>query len=258
MRLIESLPSQASSLRWTYRRTLVQCRKNEWSPPEVGTVLNLIENANAHLIGSEHDLLEAIMESLGRLQNHLVGTIFPAVEELWNHVPVEGSRSRLLQPKDEKVLQQMIARWLRDDLGPSRGIVVNCEVEPRLGSNTDIYVDAVRRESNGDFDRMTVVIEVKGSWHPQVKTAMHGQLVSGYLRANGLSAGIYLIGWFVCDACAGAVNRTGAATIDEAKRWLSNELAQYDGQTDPESVSGFVLDCRWQQTSPSRARHSAL
>lgn len=251
LHLIQMLPGQVRSLRWSYRQALTQCRRNEWCPPEVADVLKLVKNASARLIISEQDLQEAIGESLERYQRHLTHATLPAVVELWNQMPVEKKRKRELEPKDEKALQHSVARWLRDDLESTRGIIANCEVEPRLGSFTDIYVNSLRQGRQGTFEKMTGVIEVKGGWHPDVKSAMHTQLVDGYLRRNGLIAGIYLVGWFVCDACPEAGNHTGVKTLDEARRWFAKEVQRYDGKGELEMVSSVVLDCRWPQVSPS-------
>jgi hypothetical protein len=252
LRLSRQLPERGRSLRWSYHKALVQCRRNEWERPNVSSVLKLIGNSAARMVVSDQDLLDAVLESLERLQHHLTGMSLPAVGDLWEQIPAQSGEKAKLQPCDEKTLQHRIARWLRDDLASSRGIIVNCEVEPRLGQFTDIFVDAVRPVVTGQFERVSVVIEVKGCWHAKVKSAMHSQLVDGYLRGNGLMAGIYLVGWFVCEACPDCGNPTGMESIKALQDYLSNEVACYDGKREPEVVAAVALDCRWPQGSPSQ------
>ncbi len=71
---------------------------------------------------------------------------------------------------------------------------------PGQGERTDIHVDAVLRDSHGDtHDVVSVIIEVKGCWNPELGTAMRTQLVDRYLKDNPCRHGLYLIGWFKCD-----------------------------------------------------------
>jgi hypothetical protein len=50
--------------------------------------------------------------------------------------------------------------------------------------------------ASGDVPR--VIVEVKGSWNPQVKTAMQQQLVESYLDPHKVNAGLYVVGHFTC------------------------------------------------------------
>ncbi len=95
-------------------------------------------------------------------------------------------------------------RFLDRDL-KSRGIIVNREVELRRGyggnsgERTDIHVDAVFKQPSGQvYDSITVIIEVKGCWHSDLKTAIKSQLAERYLADNSCSSGLYLVGWFDC------------------------------------------------------------
>jgi hypothetical protein len=74
------------------------------------------------------------------------------------------------------------------------------EVQTRRGNLTDVFVETFILLPNGDFgDKITVVIEVKGCWHDELKTAMETQLVDRYLVPSGYQYGLYLVGWFLCD-----------------------------------------------------------
>ena len=138
-----------------------------------------------------------------------------------------------------------MASWLRDDLS-QRGIVIGREVQIRQGQRTDIYVDAVARdESSSSLRTVTVVIEIKGCWNVEVRTAVDSQLVGDYLRPNGLTHGIYLVGWFVCAAWEKPQNKLTSRTLELAGQEISQLVSAYDGKANPERVAGVVLDCRY-------------
>lgn len=122
------------------------------------------------------ELLDLVIESLRRYQRELQGDL-PAVINLWDYSAKSEPR-----PRDEGHLADDIARHLKRDLA-GRGIAVGCELVVRRGGKgrasgmrTDIYVTAVLSSSVGtdraDGEVSTAVIEVKGSWHEEVKTAM--------------------------------------------------------------------------------------
>ena len=82
---------------------------------------------------------------------------------------------------------------------------MNREVEFRqslgsqAGERTDICVDAVSRLGSGKVDIITAVIEVKGSWHREVETAIETQLADRYLATTYLAMhGMYVVGWYMC------------------------------------------------------------
>lgn len=250
-RLMTELPSEKPNLQWSYRSALINKRRNSWNAPDVESVRLILENAHARLIQSESDLKELVFESLGRFQQRLTNRMLPAVDELWRWDGA-GNQRRNFAPKDEDAFSDSIARWLFEDIGPSAGVVVNREVQPRRGSRTDILVEAVAKVRTGDFERLTVVIEVKGCWHADVRSGMHTQLVNGYLKDLGLKSGIYVVGWFVCDRWKSITNNLKIQDLQEARTWLDAEVARYDGRQNPETVSAFVLDCSWPPGSPSQ------
>ena len=99
--------------------------------------------------------------------------------------------------------EEAVSDWVKielDNLLTTRGIVINREVQIHIGERTDVHVDAISREApTADFTREKVIIEVKGYWNPDQKTAMKQQLVEQYLRNNDCIRGIFLLAWFVCD-----------------------------------------------------------
>ena len=92
---------------------------------------------------------------------------------------------------------------------------------------------------------VTVVIEMKGCWHSEVRDAVERQLVNKYLHPNGLSHGIYVVGWFVCDHWKQAKCALHSRTYEEACQEVEELAVSYDGKASPEVIHAFVLDCRY-------------
>jgi hypothetical protein len=65
-------------------------------------------------------------------------------------------------------------------------------VENRRGEQTDIRVEAFPPNGQSSpIDALTVIIEVKGSWHRYLDTAMATQLVGRYLHDTTVQHGIF-------------------------------------------------------------------
>jgi hypothetical protein len=150
-----------------------------WTPYPPKQILQLVEKGTNRLIANEGDLIEVVLESLERLETALVGVINPQVIDLWNYQG-GGTTRHGFAPKDEEDLSGKIAGWLQTDLGPSRGLILNREVQPRRGLRTDVLVDAVALDQV-NTSRLTIVIEVKGCWNSEVPTAIQEQLIDDYL-----------------------------------------------------------------------------
>jgi hypothetical protein len=244
LRLANALPKEGVWLRWRLYSARITKRRFGWSPPPPEVFLLLAKRAEGRLVSDADDLLEVVMESLARFQAQLTRSTLPRSEVLWRYAGAD-TRQRNFEPHDEAFLSNEIARWLRDDLS-QRGIVIGREVQTRRGQRTDVYVDAVARgDSNSSVKTVTVVIEVKGCWNAGVKAAVNSQLVGDYLRPNGLTHGIYLVGWFVCAAWEKPQNKLSSATLELAEQEIAQLVSAYDGKANPERVAGVVLDCRY-------------
>ena len=243
--LAARFPEDSLWLRWRYRECLNTARTRLWTPYSPQTILRLVEKGIHRLIATEDDLMEVVLESLDRFEVALVGTNNPRVASLWNYEGA-GNRRRDFTPKDEEDLSGEIAAWLQTDLGVGRGVVLNREVQPRRGTRTDVLVDAISSESG--VGRLTIVIEVKGCWNAEVRTALQTQLVDSYLAPNGWTHGIYLVGWYICpkwdSASRPLSNRLNATTLEEARAEVQEMAEPHHGSDTPFTVNGYVLDCR--------------
>ena len=169
-------------------RGIDQTRRNTWQPAIPSQLFQLASYRNKRLVQNGDQLLDVVCDALRTIQEKLhAGT--PAAPFLW-----DGER-----PKEEEAVSDWVKIEL-DNLLTTRGIVINREVQIHIGERTDVHVDAISREApTADFTREKVIVEVKGCWNRDQKTAMKQQLVEQYLRNNDCTRGIFLLAWFVCD-----------------------------------------------------------
>ena len=196
-------------------------RLRSWVPPRPQDVVCLAAAAQKRVVLSPADLQGVLVESLHRLQEML--SAGGQAHQIWD--------THAGRPKGEVE----ISAWIRDRLQEhleGRSIILNREVEIHvhpgggLGDRTDIHVDTVAREHAEGPTRITVIIEVKGCWHRELRSAMHTQLAERYIAASA-GYGIYLALWFGaadwCDDSDGD-RRRRCSTVDPEQ--LGAELAE--------------------------------
>ena len=195
----DALPHLDEYLTWVKRAAQRVTLHATWIPLTIDQIRELTQQPTTRLVRNGHELQVVILESLERLQQRLQGET-PSVRYLWDKSP-EGN----WRPVDENALSDYIKLHLEADLREC-GIVTLREVEIRRGNDTkgertDIYVIAtVQGQQPGRFVNVRVIVEVKGCWHDELQTAMETQLKNRYLKSNDCKHGIYVIGWFLCDA----------------------------------------------------------
>jgi len=235
-KIIRELPEQKDQLHLTLLEAESVARRNTWKPPNPEELLQIVLDQDKRLVRDGHQLLDVLLEALKRLELELQGET-SACRDVWDK---DQGRDSCFRPIDENAFSDYVKRFLDRDL-KSRGIIVNREVELRRnyggnpGERTDIHVDAVLKQPNGEtYDSITVIIEVKGCWHLEAQTAMQSQLVGRYLADNACKYGLYLIGWFSCqqwDSGDSRQNKTPKITLDEARK-------QFNAQAETLSSSG--------------------
>lgn len=249
-RIRDQLPEH-EWLQWHVDRGEEAWLLKSWEPPTPEQILALCRDPGRRLIRGEGDLLDVVVESLGRLKNRLhdEGDL---VECLWN-----DNRRKKWWPKDEEHLSGFIMHHLRTDL---RELLINSEVTirrdrkgpgSRRGQRTDLLVSArIPTASNTEPQHVKLIIEVKGVWNRELRTAMQEQLADRYLRENSCRCGLYVVGWFNCKAWSGSakavedrrltpqVQRMQKNPLEEA---LQNQAEGISTQTGL-SVRHFVLD----------------
>jgi hypothetical protein len=247
---LKRLRREFPELEWlsqTILRAKETLRRDTWQAPGVGQIIALSESSSRRLVESGGQLMGLVLESLERYQGELQGEL-PAVSALWDNLGHGKYR-----PKDEQELSDAIARHLRSDLR-GRGVVVGREVVIRRGGaggvpghRTDIYVTAARGGRSGDRSTVTVILEVKGSWHDELLTAMETQLAGDYLARNPeCQHGLYVVGWYLCSRWKDDVGKRRTRRHRSAEELASRLSAQAESLSSGDRIiRAFVLDAAW-------------
>lgn len=216
--------------------------RSAWTPlPEPRAVLDVVADAERRVLRTEDQLLDLIVESLGRLQRHL--TIDGAVADLWSEWK-EGHEERY-RPKPEVSVSDYVKRFLDRDL-VEYTVVNNREVEIRPRNEIDILVEYADRTGRARPRRLAVVIEVKGSWHDDLLTAMETQLAGRYLADYQTDRGLYLVGWFKCarwDPTRPEGDKPVGHTVVSLHEELRNQASRLSGER--RRIEAVVLDAAW-------------
>lgn len=237
---------EVNKINYALKEAILHQRKNNWEPLSPVEFLVFVKNEEKRRIRSNKDLLEVVIESLQRFEV-FIHDENPIVNALWN----EGDKIR---PKEENFLSDIVAKHFLQDL-KNRGIIINREVQIKRGKGEakgeipDIYVSAV---SHNDNKNHTVVIETKGCFHPNLKTAMKNQLKDKYMNKENLDTGLYLVGWYWCtswDKNHDGYKKTRAFRNQLKRKDLEGAKDDFNKQAeelsdDTHTIKSFVLDCR--------------
>ena len=247
---------QFEGLKWYIEQSEELARRNTWTPATPDEVIQLASDASARLVRNERDLVDVLVESLERLEATLQGET-PAAIDIWSDVVRAGAAKnektvrpkKLFRPKEEVALSDYVKRHLDRDLR-DRGIIINREVEIRRpmggaqGERTDVHVNVALPTSDPNIlQKVTVIIEVKGCWNPDLDTAMQTQLVERYMKDTECHYGIYLVGWFAClqwDPTDPRQGKTPKISIEDARRQFQDQAAKLSGKG--QSVLSVVLN----------------
>jgi hypothetical protein len=216
-------------------RSLRQTNKMRPAPFQV---LRLADDASKTYVSCEEDLLDAILKSLGALDKELSGDD-PLARFLWQLGPTRH--------RDEVDLSIFTAAHLRRDLR-GRGVVLNREVNVSRVNRTDIRVEAIRIGQGQPADKVVVTIEVKGSWHPKLRSAMKDQLRDQYLALGTGKTGLYLVGWFRTQQRT-SKQRSKSMSIEDARGFFNGQALSLS--TPPYLIRAYVLNCRWTEEKAS-------
>jgi hypothetical protein len=245
-RTVNALPN----LDWL-RSVLIEARKNTlrktWRPCAPAELIRLARQPDTRLVRNAGELQVLLVEALGALEQRLQGETY-AAPDLWDQTDRTRGQEKF-RPKDEGHLSDWVKRNLETEL-KTRGVVMSREPEIRrgegsgTGESTDIHVTAlVPGLTEGSFDQARVIIEVKGCWHRELKTAMKTQLVDRYLKDNQCQHGIYLVGWYVCPQWDDDDHRsrdTPEWPLEEARNFFEKQAAGLSGAR--LTIRSFVMN----------------
>lgn len=229
-RIVQAFPDDKWLNYYLIEARQVAFRKT-WEGHSPGAILNLARGKEHRFVDSPEQLIEVVIDSLKRLEKLLHGET-PAVSDIWNEPPERCT------PKQENSISDRIKRHLEDDL-KGRGIIANREPEIRRGQETDIRVDAITPSR----DKISVVIEVKGCWHPDLKKGMPTQLRDRYLKESQCKLGLYLVVWCLCGKWDQSDYRKGQTpqwSLSQAREFFDVQAQDLSGQDT--SLRSFVLD----------------
>jgi len=235
-RIMVDLP-HLNWVKWVLHDAQRLTRQLTWSPLSVEDIRRLIEAPERRLVQSGDELLSVIGESLVRLQAKLQTHEPPRAPYLWNEKPIS--------PKDEERLSDWLKIHLDEDLR-ERGIIFNREVTNRRGDETDIRVETFQYDRNQKIsDLITVIIEVKGNWHRELRTAMKDQLAERYMDSNASNHGLYVVGWY--ESAKWDEQDWRRTAVRQTKMNLAEAKATFDRQaamlsTSRRTLRAFVLD----------------
>lgn len=223
-------------------RANYQRQINAWAPISVKQLHELAQSPKSRLLRDEADLLQVVLESLDCLGQRLQGET-PIAFALWD----EDAKGKF-QPKDEACLATFLKSHLKADLEKRgiialREVVINDNIIKTKGKRTDIYVTAIVDDPSPESQRqIRLVIEVKGCWHPKVRTAMNSQLVP-YLRQTGDRYGLYLVGWYRGTSWHPSGRPSRKWTIESATKEFTDQAKRLsqDGQ---HHIESYVIDVR--------------
>ena len=153
---MEQLP-ELDWLKWTLLRAKEIARSKNWQPLSPSHLVRLVSNPERRLVVGADELVDAVLESLKRMEDELHGET-PTIEFLWDKI----GQNRY-KPKDENSFSNYVKSHLGRDL--KQRAVITREVEIRRGEKTDIRVDAIVKDKSANHDVVSVIIEVKGCWH---------------------------------------------------------------------------------------------
>ncbi|MDD6337317.1 MAG: hypothetical protein PUC15_02905 [Lentisphaeria bacterium] len=205
------------------------------------SIKHLVDKTNMFLINSPQDLLHLVCKTLLDYQDFINGKDTPRIEDLWNNLGKEFT------PKSEEDFSDHLKSYLEIFLRKFK-VVINREVQLNRGSHgkpgarTDIWVETF---SDDYPKKISLCIEVKGSWNPEIKDALNNQLIGKYMDNGAADAGIFLVGWFKAKNCSRPIDHSLGETIEEAQAFLRHqeEVAVKKGHL----VKCVVIDCEYRK-----------
>lgn len=208
-----------------------------WIPLDPDELTEVLADPRRRAITGEAQLAATIREALDELK-HDIETDAAVRRRYWDK---QGGDEVRWRPLGENDVSSELSRELRQRIGERVFVGREVEIEPRIGSQAgesiDIFVTV-----RGDGPPVTCVVEVKGNWNDQVRTAMRTQLAERYLRGPETRTGIYLVAWFAVDGWDPDDYRHGR--VRGTRDALQSDLDQLADKLQAEgfAVSPYVLD----------------
>jgi hypothetical protein len=161
-----------------------------WRPPPPDDVATALLDPTKFVITTTAQLAEMIVAALDVLQD-IVAHNAGDRSEFWHR---QHTTPPSWMPMDEPEISGLLSRRLEPIL---QRFVVRREVlqQPRLADQPGEQPDIEITAKLDDGSELVVPIEVKGSWHDEVRTAIQTQLADRYLTGPRGSTGIYVVAY---------------------------------------------------------------
>ena len=163
-------------------------------PLTVAQFAVLITDVTRRIVRNVADLTQVVLDALDTLQKQALQSHGWSML-MWNREDEKATTG--WWPTWEDNLSNLICAFLREHLAEQKP-VINREVEiqpSRLdGGRTDVLAQAADPRDAAS-QPLTVIIEVKGCWNPEISTGI-GQQLAPYLEPRPGWAGIFLAGYF--------------------------------------------------------------
>ena len=208
----------------------------------VAEAVRLLDRAEYRLIRSSEDLLDAVLEALRLVQTD-VGYDLPMLYCAPDRASVTKQPRKHLE---EDALQAYLRRRLLELLPCIvDGVEINIVREDQIARRQrfDLRVTA---PCHGTRRLSTIVIEVKWSTNDETRTGLVSQLGERYLLGEGLTHGIFLVGW---SGEWRPGDGTGAKTdVLGLEQFLTTQRDDFCRAGQPGAdlcIKPFVLDIHW-------------
>lgn len=169
-------------------------RAQTWRPLTVDEVLRIVADPSRRVVRSEAQLAEVLLDALDELAVEIHTD--PDVRQLFWHRQL-GSPLRFIPLAETEFSTRLVGR-LRPRL---QSIVLRQEVQltHRFGAEPGAFPDIEAIVVLAGGGEVSVVCEVKGSWHDEVRVALEAQLVKRYLQGGRSRTGVYIVAYYASD-----------------------------------------------------------
>jgi hypothetical protein len=199
-------------------------REQAWTPLKPTDILTTLTQPQRRVIQNEEQLATLILDALDDTQTELDrNPDFAALFWHRQHAP-QGTQASYIPRNELEFTTALVLERLERTLDT---VVLRQETQLNLtypgtdGSRLDI--EAIVRNGTQEI---CVIIEVKGAWHADIRTAIETQLTNRYLHGRRTSTGIYLVAAFASpnwDTNDSRRTTWSKASRDDLRSHLQNE-----------------------------------
>jgi hypothetical protein len=167
--------------------------ENLW-PLTLGEFTLITADMRRRVVRDARELTQVVLDAIDTLQRQALRSHSWSML-MWNREDEAGKDG--WWPTWEDNLSNLVCAFLREHLAEQKPVINReVEIQPKKldGGRTDVHVQA-SDPRDAAAEPLTVIIEVKGCWNPEIKTGVSEQLLP-YLQPRPGWVGIFLVGYF--------------------------------------------------------------